>query len=333
MGCVGFDVGTYNLVRNKRTPDGKFEVLKEVNAFIALELENRFMFNMMKKNGVRVVERDKVAYVVGEDAVNVAYSMNLELKRPMRDGCVNPSEKQSFSILSTMIHSLVGEIEKDGDLLCYCVPAPSINAEVDVDYHQRILKTIFDKYDMNGKKLNAFHISEGLALVYAELMDKQLTGIGCSFGAGMVNVCVANMGVPVVNFSIVNSGDWIDKQSAKVLGESITFINKEKTKIDLTRPPTSMVERAIQTQYRLMIEKTLKLMKDKLQDAGNKVRVDKPIDMVLAGGTASPTGFDSLVREVVADVGFPLEIGEIKRPHDHLYAVSRGCLLAAEASA
>lgn len=48
--------------------------------------------------------------------------------------------------------------------------------------------------------------------------------------AGMVNICYAMYGNPVFSFSIVNSGDWIDKQAAKATGESISFINKEKTK-------------------------------------------------------------------------------------------------------
>lgn len=330
---IGADIGTYNLVVNRRTPTGDFAATKEVNAFITIELENPFTFNMMEKSGVKIIKRDKTAYVLGQDAVNVAYSMNLPIKRPMENGCVNPTEKQSFSILSTMIHSLIGKIENDGEILCYCVPAPAINADVDVDYHQKVLKTIFDKYEVNGKKLNAFHISEALALIYAELMDKQLTGIACSFGSGMVNVCVANMGVPAVNFSIVNSGDWIDKQVAKVTGESQTFVNTEKTKVDLTRQPTSMVERAVQMQYRIMMEKTVRLIKEKIQDVGSKVRTEKPMDIILAGGVSSPNGFETMFKEVVQEVGFPIEIGEIRKPQDPLYAVSRGCLIAAEASA
>ncbi len=331
MAGIGFDPGTFHLVKNIRTKEGKFAITKEVNAFITLELENRFMFNLMKKNGVKVVEKDKVAYVLGSDALDIAYSMNLEVKRPMCNGCVNPSERQSFSILSTMIHSLIGEIENDGDLLCYCVPAPAVNADVDTEYHQKVLKMIFDKYEYNGKKLNAFHMYEGLAVVYAELPD--FTGIGVSAGGGMVNVCVANMGVPVVNFAIVNSGDWIDSQSAKVTGESIAFINREKMKIDLTKAPTSLVERAIQMQYRIMVEKTVKLIKEKMQGVGSKVRTEKPLNVALAGGTVSPNGFEQLFKEVVDEVGLPVDVGAIKKAEDHLYTVSRGLLIAAEASA
>jgi actin-like ATPase involved in cell morphogenesis len=96
---ISVDVGTYNLVSCKRGKNNEFEYKKEVNAFLELPLENRFVFNMMKNAGVPLIERDNVAYALGEAAVNMAYTMSaLELKRPMKDGCVNPNEKDSFQI-------------------------------------------------------------------------------------------------------------------------------------------------------------------------------------------------------------------------------------------
>jgi actin-like ATPase involved in cell morphogenesis len=333
MAYCGLDCGTYNLIKAKRNKEGNIEYVKEVNAFVEMQIENRFLFNAMKKSGAKLIEREKVAYALGETACNLSYSMpNLELKRPMKDGCVNPRETNAFQILSVMLHSMIGEVEKDGEPLCYCVPANSINQETDVDYHQKILKTIFDKYEVNGKKVNAFHIGEGLAAVYGECFDKGMTAVGISFGSGQINFCFSNMAVPVFEFSIVNSGDWIDKQVAQVTGESITYVNKEKTKVDLLKPPTNLMERAIQTQYRIMIEKTMKLIKDNLVKAGSKVRTENPVDIILVGGTASPNGFREYVKETVDLLDYPIKIGEIIKPADNLYTVAKGCLLAAEMS-
>ena len=53
---------------------------------------------------------------------------------------------------------------------------------------------------------------------------------------------------------------------------------------------------------------------------------------MLSGGTSSPAGFDKLFEEAIKDIGFPIEVGEIRHPMDHLYAVARGLLVAAEAS-
>ena len=334
MGGIGFDCGTYNLVSCKRDEKNNFVYKREVNAFLELPLENRFVFNMMKSAGVPLIERDKVAYALGEASVNMTYTMSqLELKRPMIHGCVNPKEKDAFQIMSIMIHSLIDGVTKDGEVLYYCVPANAINQETDADYHQRILDAIFKAYKNDqGMKVDAHPINEALALVYAELGKKAFTGIGISFGAGMVNICYALYGNPVFAFALVNSGDWIDRQAAKATGENISFINKEKTKIDLTKAPTTLVERAIHTQYRLMIEHTVSGIKKGFADITKTVRADTPVDVVIAGGTSSPSGFQTLFKETIQQADLPIKIGEIIKPNDPLYSVARGCLLAAEAA-
>jgi hypothetical protein len=332
--AIGFDCGTFNLVSCKRDEKGNFVYKREVNAFLELPLENRFVFNMMKTAGVPLIEREKVAYALGEAACNMTYTMSaLELKRPMVHGCVNPKEKDAFQIMSIMIHSLIKGVSKDGETLYYCVPANAINEETDADYHQKILDAIFKAYKTEeGYRVDAHPINEALALIYAELGKNAYTGISASFGGGMVNVCYAMYGNPVFSFSIVNSGDWIDKQAAKATGESISFINKEKTKIDLMKPPANLVERAIHTQYRLMIEHTVAGIKKGFSDITKTVRTDAPVDMVIAGGTSSPSGFKTIFRETIEQANLPIKIGEIIKPDDPLYSVARGCLIAAEAA-
>jgi hypothetical protein len=334
---IGFDCGTYNLVCCTRDDKKNFVCDKEVNAFLEIALEDRTFFQMMKTcdEPVPLVEFTNKAYAVGEKAVRLSYTIpQLELRRPMKDGCVNPQERDAFEIMKIMIHSLLeGNVKTNNEVVYFSVPANAINAETDADFHSKFLEDIFNIYESdNNLKVKPFPINEGLALVYAELKDKNYTGIGISFGAGMVNLCYALFGVPVFRFAVVNSGDWIDKMAAKATGESITFINQEKTKVNLSATPTTIVERAIQTQYRIMIEKTVTQIKKGLNEAGKKARADKPVDIVIAGGTSSPQGFDVLFRDVIkqAEIGIPL--GNIVRPSDPLTSVARGCLIAAENS-
>jgi actin-like ATPase involved in cell morphogenesis len=340
MAC-GFDAGTYNLVCCHRDDKGNFVHKREVNAFVQISLDDRFLFNMMKDirtkelpNGVPLIEREDMAYALGEAAVNMAYTLTeLELKRPMHEGCVNPKEKDAFEILSIMIHSLLEGVKKDKEVLYYSVPANAINQETDAVYHQKILQSIFRGFKTDeGFTVDAHPIGEGLALVYAELSKKAFTGIGVSFGAGMVNLCFSMFGNPVFQFALVNSGDWIDKMAAKATGENTTFINREKHKIDLTKSPSSLIERAIQTQYRIMIEATVKGIKDGLTKASKSVRADQPVDFVIAGGTSSPKGFAAMFKEVISQAKLTIPIGEIIQPADPLFSVARGALIAAEAS-
>lgn len=331
----GVDVGTYTLVSSKRNKTGEIEFKKEINAFLELPLENRFVFNMMKNAGVPLVERDNIAYALGEASVNMAYTMAaLELKRPMKDGCVNPKEKDAFQLLSIMIHSLIDPVAKSGERLYYSIPANAVNQETDADYHNKILEAIFKSYESeDGNKVDARPINEALAVVYAELAQKAYTGIGISCGAGMINVCYSMYGNPVFQFAIVNSGDWIDKQSAKATGESIAFINQEKMKVDLLKDPTNLVERAIQTQYRLMIEKTVAGIKNGFVNAKNSVKTNQPIDVVVAGGTSCISGFDVIFKQTLLDAKIGIDVGNVVRPKDALYSVAKGCLLAAENAA
>lgn len=332
---IGFDCGTYNLICCKRNEKGDFSYKREVNAFLEMELQNDFVFNMMKKAGVPLIHREdaNIAYALGEAAINMAYTMNqIDLKRPMKDGCVNPKEKDAFQIMNIMMHSLLDEITQDKEVLCYSVPANAINEDTDADYHAKILEAIFKAYESEeGFKVDARPINEGMALVYAELADKMFTGIGISCGAGMVNVAFSLFGAEVFSFALVNSGDWIDRQASKATGETIAFINKEKTKVDLGKEPQNLVQRAIKTQYELMIERTVGGMKKGLEENKDKnARLDQPIDIVVAGGTASPPGFDKLFEKLVRSSGMPIEIGRIIRPVDPIYSVARGCLIAAE---
>jgi len=335
--AVGFDIGTYNLVCCRRDEKNNFAYKREVNAFIEIPLSDRFVFNMMKNSGVPLIEwkEANVAYALGEAAVNIAYSMNqVELKRPMHAGTLNPKEKHAQQIMSIMVHSLLDSVKTPNENLYYCVPANAVNEETDADYHSFILKAMFDGFEdeTNHYKVNPNPINEGLALVYAELEKKQRTGIGISFGGGMVNLCFAIFGAPVFTFALVNSGDWIDKKAAQATGESIAFINREKEKVNLTDTSDSMVQRAIKAQYEIMIQKTVTGIKKGLEEVGNKARANNAIDVVIAGGTSSPIGFDALFSETIKKAGLPIELGEIIRPVDPLYSVARGCLLAAEAA-
>ena len=340
---IGFDCGTYNLVSCRRGKAGEFLYKKEINAFIQIDITDRFVFNMMKnnkdENGKPVVPlieipEQNIAYALGEAAVKMAYTMkDVELKRPMKDGCLNPAEKYSQYIMGQMMHGMLGNLSQDQEPLFYSVPANAINETTDADYHGKVLEAVFKSFKDDKDQIVKPHpINEALALVYAELANKNFTGIGVSCGAGMVNLCFAIYGAPVFQFAIVNSGDWIDKMAAKATGESIPFINKEKTKISFNKEPENMVQRAIRMQYEIMIQKTVTEIKKGLEQAGNKARTDNPIDVVVAGGTASPEGFEKLFADILTSSGVSIKIGDVIKPKEPLYSVARGCLLAAEAS-
>jgi intein/homing endonuclease len=152
-------------------------------------------------------------------------------------------------------------------------------------------------------------------------------------GAGMVNICYSIFGAPIFEFSLVNSGDWIDKMASKAIGEeTTTYVNQEKLKTDLSIDSQELVQRAIKAQYEIMIQKTVAGIKRGLETADKKARTNAPVDIVVSGGTSSPNGFPELFETILRKSNLPLQLGRVIRPKDPLYSVSRGLLIAAENS-
>jgi 6-phosphogluconolactonase/glucosamine-6-phosphate isomerase/deaminase len=95
--------------------------------------------------------------------------------------------------------------------------------------------------------------------------------------------------------------------------------------------PDTLVQRAIKSQYEIMIQHTVQGIKKGVEEAGNKARSEQPIDIIIAGGTSMPKGFDVLFRKILDQAKITtMKIGEVIRPKDPLYSVARGCLIAAE---
>jgi len=66
-----------------------------------------------------------------------------------------------------------------------------------------------------------------------------------------------------------------------------------------------------------------------LAETKNMPKIDKPIPIVLSGGTAKPQGFLDKFYQAIQRDGFPLEISEIRKAASPLTTTARGCLIAA----
>jgi hypothetical protein len=335
--AIGFDAGTFHLATASRNTEDPsiIKYKKEVNAYIKIAIgENPFAFKMLEASGVKMIKKDDFAYCLGSKAMDLAFSFRSEIKRPMKNGILNNTEPESYSILMSMIHGMIGKISQDMTVLYYSVPGPSVNQNInaDTDFHAKMLDQIFKKYQNNGMCLRALPLNEALAVIFAGLTDKAFTGIGLSFGGGQVNFAHAIYSQLTSAFSSINSGDWIDHKVAEACGEPIAVVNKEKMKLDLTQTPQGILIRSLHAQYEIMLEKTITNIKKALQTSEYQVKSEDPIDIVIAGGTASPNGFQELFSEIIKKANLPIPIGEIKRLDDPLFSVVKGLLIAAENS-
>jgi hypothetical protein len=216
---------------------------------------------------------------------------------------------------------------KKGEVLCFSVPGKGEGVNGNLVYHEAVLKQFLQSLGYDAKGIN-----EGQAVVFSELQDESFTGIGISFGGGMCNVSVSFMSMPMITFSVPKGGDYIDRNVAEVMGESNTTkvrLFKEE-KLDLSRAPKDEMTGALHIFYEDVMRTLIDRLRSEFARSGHLPKVDRPMSVVLAGGTARPTGFlqkfESLLR---AEGEFPVQLNEVRMAADPLTATARGCYIAA----
>jgi nucleoid DNA-binding protein len=322
--ALGLDVGTSRLVLATGTSEN-IKSKAELNAFITVPY-SKFTENILKQNKVTYqLNGGQALQVYGNEAARFANVFNTEVRRPMMDGTLNPSEEYSLPVMQAIINQLVRKT-KHGEALRFSVPGALRNGDAtDLVYHEAMLRDL-----LSGMGYNAKGINEGMAVVFAELEKENFSGIGISCGGGMCNIALAFMSIPVMTFSINKAGDYIDRSVGAVTGEMAARIRSIKEEsLDLSRAPQNKYESALNVYYDDVVLSLVESLRTALAETKNMPRIDKPIPIVLSGGTAKPKGFIDKFRQTVERDGFPLEISEIRMADDPLTATARGCLIAA----
>lgn len=320
----GLDVGTAFIYCAEREK-GDVVFRRQRDAFFNIE-PGDFTKKMLNKIGVKYIEKDETLYVIGDEAMEIANILKRELRRPLRKGVISPSERESLPIIELIIQSVIGRPKCKGEIIYYSVPAAPLDADFDIIYHENILKSFLEKAGYTPKPVN-----EGMGIILSELADEEFTGIGISFGAGMVNMCLSYISVPVVTFSLSKSGDWIDEQVGIALGETASRVCEVKEKsLDLTNVKTqSRIETALAIYYDNLIDYVLKSIKQEFDNNPKIPRFTKPVTLVVSGGTTMPKGFLAKFNKALLRVKLPMEIGKVKMASSPLYAVAKGTLIAA----
>jgi len=322
--ALGLDVGTSRLVLASGAAD-HVKAKAELNAFIAVPY-SKFTESILKQNKVSYqLNGGSTLQVYGNEAARFANVFNTEVRRPMNGGTLNPAEEYSMSVMQAIIQQLVRKT-KNGETMRFSVPGALRNeGSPNLVYHEAMLRDLLNSMGYNAKGIN-----EGLAVVFAELEKENFSGIGVSCGGGMCNIALAFMSIPVMTFSMNKAGDYIDRNVGAVTGELPTRIRliKEES-LDLSRAPQNKYESALHIYYDDVVLSLAESLRSSLAEAKNLPRIDKPIPIVLSGGTAKPKGFLEKFQQAIERDSFPLEISEIRMAEDPLTATARGCLIAA----
>ena len=319
----GVDVGTSKIVAARRK--GKdIETAAQLNAFIPVPF-SRFTENTLGQNDISYYREGNELIVYGTATEKFANMFNAELRRPMADGMVNAKEKMAMPVLEAILQSLVPKARVQNEVMAFSVPAAPLNGEAQLTYHEGTLRRYFESI---GYKPIA--INEGLAVVFSELEDQNFTGIGISCGGGMCNVTLAYLSIPSIMFSLTKGGDYIDRSAATVVNEAATRVRVIKEEgLDLSRNPKDKYEKALQIYYEDLVESLIEALRRSISSAEKLPKSDRPIPIVLAGGTAKPKGFKQLFEKTLKARGVPIEVSEVRMAADPLSATAKGALIAA----
>lgn len=323
---IGLDVGTGFLVGAGYDESNKESFAPLRDAFFTID-KTTFNRSMFDKGSMKYIEVGDDIHVIGEDALTLAKIRNTAAKRPLKLGVINPQERNAAPILKEMFRYCVQPfIKKEGEIMVFSVPGSKVGDEsFNVDYHSMSIQSLGKSFGVDAVPLN-----EAYAVILSEMeKSDDVTGLGFSFGAGLVNVCFVYKSMLLFDFSIDKSGDFIDNESANACGVSSSVINhiKEKELVLTADEYTSSPEiRALIFTYRHVIKNTIQEVIKAFTNTSD-VNVIEPVPIIVSGGTSIPDGFMELFKEEIDNTDLPFNVTEIIPAQNRLASVAKGCLL------
>jgi len=294
------------------------------NAFLTISKEITTT-KQLKLMNVPFVEINNKIYIVGTKAYEYAQVFGTkDLRRPMRQGVLNPEEQDALPILRLIIGGLLRSPKTEKEKVVYCIPAKPIDSDREIDYHEDVLKQIIDSFGYDSRPIN-----EAVALGMEGLKDYNYTGISASFGSGMTNISIMYMGMSSLQFSVQKSGDWIDQNVSRDCGIPVAKAQFIKESGDYSISPNSKEERtreqnAIKSYYEALIRYVLSNIA--LQFEGKEMpNFPSAVPFIIGGGTAMVNGFIEVFKDQFTQKNFPLKISDIHLVKEPLTAVARGC--------
>jgi len=322
----GVDIGTM-FVKCARKEADKIVFRSQRNAFFEVE-HTDFTKKILDNSRVKYIIKENKLYVVGDEALEFANMFNKETRRPLSRGVISPTEKEALPMVELLIKSVVGKPAYKGEVVYFSVPGEPLDADFNVIYHTKMIEGFLKALGYAPKPIN-----EGHAIILSELAGEDFTGIGLSFGGGMVNVCLSFMSVPVFKFSVAKAGDWIDQQVSMAVDETASRVSAIKeSSLDLSKEQgLSKIESALSIYYNHLIEYVIESIKQEFTKARRLPRITKPITIVLSGGTSLPRGFNQRFKQILDRLKLPVAVGSARMAAQPLRSVSKGALVAASA--
>ncbi len=324
--ALGLDIGTSRIVAAQRVQND-FRFDSQLNAFVNVPF-SKFTEAVFARENVPHRVSGQEMLIFGNESEKLANVFNRETRRPMTRGLLNPDEPNSMEVVREIVSALVGEGDHRRHKLCFSVPGPGLSGSDELTYHETALRETLTELGFEVSSIN-----EGLAVVLAELESSSYTGIGISCGGGMCNVCMAYLSIPVFSFSIPKAGDFIDSNAASVTGESAIRIRGIKeARFKFNGHFADKIQQALGVYYDDMVRSLVAGLKDAFVRSKNLPSIERPLPLVISGGSALPAGFRDRFERLFNEAEVPIPISEIRMAADPLHTTAKGALVSALAS-
>jgi hypothetical protein len=321
--AIGLDVGTSRIVVAQRAGQ-QFAYESQLNAFVTLPHSRITQTAFEREHVPHAVVGSEIS-IHGNESQRFATYVNAEMRRPMTHGVLDAKEPDSLRVIREILTSMLSGSNRDRKKLCFTVPAAPLGAESTLTYHETTLRQILTELGYQPVSIN-----EGLAVIYGEMEGSNYTGIGISCGGGLCNVCLAYLSVPVVSFSVPKAGYFIDASAAAVTGERSHLIRLAKEdSFHFNGFFADKMHQVIGVYYDDMIHSLVTALKDQFTKTKTMPPFNRPIPIVLSGGTALPTGFRDRFEKILWEQDFPIQVSEIRMAHDPLHSTAKGALVYA----
>lgn len=327
---VGLDIGTMNLISSRKKKSGEVVNKRMRDCFLDFDSDAQKMLSM---SDVSYIEYDDSLIILGDPAMNMAKTFNRELRRPLSGGLISPGEVDAEEVLSILIENVIGDPQEEDEVCYFSVPAnPVDKPDQNIVYHKSVFTKVLEELGYDARPAN-----EAMAIIYSNCADSMFSGIGISFGSGMVNCALSYKTMNALEFSLAKGGDWIDKNSAVQTGSTASKMCSIKEKgLDLRDPSKGDEQQerqreALTAYYKELIRYALKNIEKEFKKVQDDVELPEAIPLVVSGGTSMATGFVKLFEEVFEKKRkkFPIEVSEIRHADDPMNAVAQGLMVQA----
>lgn len=344
---LGVDIGTANIAASRfAVGNNNMDISSIRDCFISLPEEEEGNLSLSGLPYFPSADGERLL-VIGDEAIELAAIHGTELRRPLAKGFISDREDLSKEVVTLILGRLMGKPQTPNELAVYSVPGPPSDDAAKAQYHTRFFS---DRLKELG--FTPLPINEAMAVIYSETCQPEklpeghrpLTGLGLSFGAGMVNVALVHKGMLVRAFSMPFGGDFIDEAAAKATNSPLAQVTLLKESgVDLLkgtvtqeRPwhdaQTHRQAEAISLMYRELLTKLRDGINEFFSRPENRVGdMQTVMPVIVSGGTSRADGFMALFDDIVLnglETRFPVA------PHatgaaSPMHSVAQGALVFA----